>query len=154
MNKVSKLLYNICDKGSNVLYKHKWLYWLLSFTWGIIGTVLGFVMMMCVHMVGGEIGFYHKHMMITFGDNWGGLECGIGFICDKTASNYCKNHECGHNYQNAILGPFAIILSYIPSIIRYHYRNIQEKKGKKLTTAYDDIWFEKSASDIGNKLYK
>lgn len=154
MIKIGSLLYRMTLRCSKILFKYKLLYWILSFTWGILGTLFGFIMMLVMYIVSGHIEVYHRHLVVKHGYGWGGLECGIGFICCNDVSEHCKKHESGHNYQNAILGPFVIFLVFIPSMIRYHYRNLKEKKGIKLTTNYDDIWFEKSASDIGEEIYK
>jgi hypothetical protein len=38
---------------------------------------------------------------------------------DEKYLKHCVEHECGHTFQNAIFGPFAIFLVFIPSFIRY-----------------------------------
>ena len=75
---------------------------------------------------------------------------GTMFLRDN--SNYIistNNHEYGHTFQNAILGPFFIFIVAIPSAIRYWYREFS----KKTQPDYDAIWFEGSATEIGNDAY-
>lgn len=157
MTKMGKLLYDICYKASMFLGKHKWLYYTLSFTWGIIGTLLGGLVLLIYAMIGQNLATYNGHLMVFIGNNWGGLELGCGFLVARyMGTEYTMHtimHECGHNYQNAILGPFVIFLCFIPGAIRYWYRLIGTKHGKEFKTPYDGIWFEASATDIGTALY-
>lgn len=85
------------------------------------------------------------------GNNWGGVSLGINFfVADKMGKDWTlhtKKHELGHTFQNAIFGPFAIFLIYIPSCIRYWYREFS----KKVQPPYDLIWFEGSATEIGTQ---
>jgi hypothetical protein len=66
---------------------------------------------------------------------------------------HTKCHELGHTYQNALWGPFTIFLVAIPSAIRYWYQIIREKQGKP-NKPYDSVYFEGSASYIGETLYQ
>lgn len=129
----------------------KKLYYTLNFTWGIIMNIIGAIaalVMLCTghkpHRHGGSIYFEH-------GKGWGGVDLGCFFICSEGSSEALKNHEYGHSLQNAIWGPLFPFVVVIPSTIRYHWRNAQTKKGVKLTTKYDDIWFEGQATDWGTK---
>lgn len=94
---------------------------------------------------------------IMIGNNWGGLEMGkcffVAYNMGDSWTLHTKCHEMGHTFQNAILGPFMIFLVSIPSAIRYWYQRIRTKKGKS-NKAYDLIWFEGSASEIGEYFYK
>lgn len=135
-----------------------WLFYLLSFTWGILTTIFGAVIFYFVRIfMKNQIvskGPYGTGKYIMFGNNWGGLECGINIlVADKMGSEFTAHtmkHELGHTYQNAVLGPFVIILGFIPSVIRYWYRRI---KGSS-KTAYDDFWYEGSATYIGELYFK
>ena len=60
------------------------------------------------------------------------------------------SHEYGHTIQNMILGPFAIILVYIPSVLRFWVREKQFKEGYSLPP-YDSVWFEGTATKLGSK---
>ena len=77
---------------------------------------------------------------------------GTMFLRDETSSVRLNSHELGHTFQNAILGPFFVFVIAIPSAIRYWVRKFQQKKGKTLKD-YDAIWFEGSATSIGEYAY-
>lgn len=155
-NKVVQFLYDYCLKGSKFLYKHPVIYWILQFTWGIIYTIIGSIIGFFAWMIGGEGSIFHRGYVIMIGDNWGGLELGLGCLVAYNMSDewtdHCKKHEIGHCYQNALLGPFAIFLVTIPSAIRYWYQRIRTKKGLP-NKDYESIWFEGCATEIGETLY-
>jgi hypothetical protein len=62
---------------------------------------------------------YYGIYYFEIGAFWGGLEMGLMFLRDKESDESVSKHELGHSYQNAILGPFMILLVSIPSAIRY-----------------------------------
>ena len=66
---------------------------------------------------------------------------------------HTKQHETGHSFQNAIWGPLSIFLIFVPSFIRYWYQESRARKGKD-NKPYDAIWFEGSASKIGEEYYE
>lgn len=144
--KYGKFMNSLCFKGANFLSKHKFLYYFLNLTWGLIVTLIGFLvsifMLLTFHKP-------YKYANTTYyfmiGKDWGGLELGLCFICEKIDNKDLKNHELGHTYQNAILGPLFIFLVWIPSMIRYQYL----MHIKKDTSNYDGIWFEYNASMAG-----
>ena len=143
-------MYNFTEKGITFLAKHKWLYYLLNLTWGIFLTFIGWIITLGLLMIGKKPTKYHGIYYIKIGDSWGGFETGLMFVRDKTSIEILNAHEYGHTYQNAIFGPFQIFLITIPSIIRYWYRELKyERKGITPKTDYDDIWFERSASNHG-----
>lgn len=75
------------------------------------------------------------------------------YVADNMGSDYTfetAQHECGHNYQNALLGPLFFFLVAIPSGIRYWYQRLTPNKKH---ADYDAIWFEDSATKIGELLY-
>ena len=154
--KIGQCMYNITDKICKRIMKHKWLIYLLNYTWGILTTIAGWVvygfcwLFLKKHIT--EKGkFMHCHYLRIF-KSWGGLEMGMNFLCDETAPLSTKCHECGHTIQNALYGPFFIFLIAIPSAIRYWAREFQSRKGKQLKD-YNFIWFEGSASDLGTYYY-
>ena len=151
-----KFMFNLTFKAAKFLMKHMWLYYLLNYTWGIITTILGWLILGFAklffkkHVVeSGKFGPCHYVMVFK---NWGGLELGTNFILADKMGDYwtlhIKQHELGHTFQNAILGPFAIFLVFLPSAIRY-WLDIAGKIHKD----YDPIWFEESASVIGCYYY-
>lgn len=156
--KIGNWFYNVTDKCADFLMRHMWLYYILNYTWGIIMTVIGWIVIGFVKL------FLNKHITETdkFGpclyhmlfDNWGGIELGVNFlIADRMGADWTlhtKCHECGHTFQNAIWGPLCIFISFLPSAIRYWVRRIS----KKSDTPYDLAWFEQSATFIGGKYYR
>lgn len=138
----------------------KIIYWLLSFTWGLLMSFIGLIVTCVVILKGGKI---HKNgcfIIIEIGNNWGGLSLGCFAFCanySKTNSywfEHTRKHEFGHSLQNIILGPLFIFIVAIPSVIRYHYKNYCVKYNKKQFDVnwYDSIWFEGTATKYGTKL--
>lgn len=154
--KYGKFMFNVMLKGSRFLMKHMWLYHLLNYTWGIIMTLIGWIVLGFVRVFlrkkvveHGKFGPCHYIMLF---DNWGGLELGTNFLlADKMGKEWTlhtKQHETGHTFQNALLGPLAIFLIFIPSAIRYWLTTFG-----KIDSPYDLIWFEGNASTIGEEYY-
>jgi hypothetical protein len=127
------------------------LYYILNFTWGIILTLLGYVLLLILLPFGKVKRFnYCLYLELNKTTQWG-FSMGTVFFVGKYAGKSMKQHEFGHTVQNAILGPFMIFLVSLPSLIRFWYRNYLYSHGKYPKTAYDSIWFEGSASYIGLK---
>lgn len=130
------------------MYLSKPVYYLLSFTWGILvtfaGLIVSAVLLLCdvPHFKNAYgWGFY-------LGKGWGGFNIGPCSVVCADATARTKQHEFGHSVQNCLLGPFMIPVVIIPSVCRYWYREI-----KKVTyPPYDSIWFEGQATRWG-KLY-
>lgn len=155
--KIGRFLFNFTFKSSKFLMKHMWLYYILNYTWGLITTLLGWIVIGFIHIFlrkkiveSGKFGPCHY---VIIGNNWGGLELGVNFlVADNMGSSWTqhtKEHESGHTFQNAIFGVLAIFLIYLPSAIRYWYRRLTKGPHK----AYDSIWFEGSATTVGNYYY-
>lgn len=158
---LGKFLFNRTKKAAEFLMKHMWLYYILNYTWGLLAVIFGWIVIGFLYI------FFRKKIVnhgkfgpchyVTIFDNWGGLELGINFIlADKMGAYWTlhtKQHECGHTFQNAIYGPFAIFMVYLPSAIRYWQQTIRQKQGKS-NKPYDLIWFEGSASAIGEIYYE
>lgn len=157
---LGKIMYNITMTIGKWLTRHMWVYHILSYTWGLLTTIIGwlcygFVKLFLRKKLQEEGKFGPSHYLL-FGNNWGGLEMGTNFFVAGNMSKewtlHTKCHEVGHNIQNAIWGPFNILISFIPSVIRYWYQRIRRRKGKEVK-AYDLIWFEGSATDLGEYYY-
>lgn len=88
------------------------------------------------------------------GENWGGINLGLVFVCNRGASDETKNHEFGHSIQNAkwgLLFPFVIGL---PSLIRCAYYNYLYEHDLERYNALPDyysIWFEGEATALGEE---
>lgn len=122
---------------------------ILSFTWGLPLTLWGCIMAIVMLIRGEESKRCGWACGFITGRNWGGIEGGYFFVCDNSKDNYIAEHEFGHAIQNCILGPFMIPLVTLPSVIRYWYRRIQQKRGIDMKKEYDEIWFERQATDLG-----
>lgn len=124
---------------------NKTVYYILSFTWGIIVSFAGMLfsafLMIC--------GFHPKKnsygWVFEVGEGWGGFSAGPCAVVCKDATPHIYSHEFGHSIQNCLFGPFMIFLVIIPSIIRYWYREIKEI----IDPPYDSIWFESQATRWG-----
>lgn len=130
--------------------KSKFIYYLLSFTWGLPMNAIGLLVVSVIVLV-------TKNKPVKYGWNYCieldvnfGLELGIFFIAPKNGPKRTKNHEHGHSIQNIYLGIFSIGVVSIPSATRYWIREWQRYKGEKLPD-YDSIWFEGSATKSGDE---
>ena len=149
MTKAGRFMYSMTMKAESFFEKKEWLWWILNLTWGFALTFISAFIALFV-----RIAFkckpsrFHQEICFKFGSNWGGLEGGIFiFVAGNVPDDFClhtKQHELGHSFQNALLGPFCILLSTIPSIIRYWILRLT-----KSSKDYDAVWFEKSATDAG-----
>ena len=131
-------------------------FYALSFTWGILMTVIGLIVAVVLLALGykpkrwgGCIYFVSKRKT-----SWGDVNLGIVFITDKQDRESNKNHEFGHAIQNCRYGLLMPFIVCIPSFVRYQYRNWRTNHGMKNETAYDDIWFEGEATSLGNEHIK
>jgi hypothetical protein len=125
------------------------IYYILNFTWGLPMTLIGGLVAL-VLIIAGE-----KPRKRTSGIafrvwscDWGGFSLGPVVVTDTMPTESLVNHEIGHSCQNAVYGPFMIFIS-IASCVRYWYRELFRDK---VTTDYDDIWFEGQATKWGNWL--
>lgn len=131
---------------------NKFLFYLLSFTWGLPITLIGLITAFALIIIGIKPQKYGYCLHFQTGNNWGGISLGIVFITDKTPSNHTKNHEHGHSIQNCYLGFLFPFIIMIPSAIRYWYRELKyHKRGKTPPTKYDDFWVEADATKRGTK---
>lgn len=135
----------------------KKIFWLLSFTWGLPMTLLGLTTMVVLLCFGYKPNRNMYGWYIEFGNNWGGADLGPICVVNKNPSQHILNHEFGHAIQNCFFGPLFPFLIAIPSAVRYWCREylmrIKKKKYSDLPD-YDAIWFEGSATRIGNEFYK
>ena len=127
-------------------------FYFLSFTWGFIMSFIGLIAIAVLACMG-RVHTFHGRLYGTIGKGWGGLELGCFFVCGEDCqSDYLRGHESGHGLQNIIWGPLGIFVIFIPSAIRYWYREFKyNRKGLTPPTDYDSIWFEKQATEWGKK---
>ena len=123
------------------------LFYLLSFSWGLPITAAGCVAALAVRLCGVRAERVGYCFCFRIGRGWGGFSLGIFMFVCKDAPKKMLWHEHGHGLQNCVLGPFMIFAVSLPSAIRYWYREL--KKNKASLKPYYGIWFESQASRIG-----
>ena len=132
--------------------KNKALYYILNLTWGFPMTLIGAITACVLICAGHKPKRWGGCFYFNVGKNWGGVNLGLVFLTDGSDSTATKNHEFGHSIQKAKYGVLMPFIVAIPSATRYWSRELKyNKKGIKPPTAYDDVWFEKEATELGNK---
>lgn len=145
------------------------MFWVVSCTWGIIMTTIGAIIIGSLNLIKVIGTWFGKDLKIKthrngcsfiteVGGNWGGLELGAFALCGNYSENnkdwfaHARKHEFGHAIQHLYMGPLFIFVVEIPSAVRYWYKRIMQKKGKKFSNDwYDSIWFEGGATKTGEK---
>ena len=149
--KIGQFMYDITLKGAKFLIRHKWLYYLLNFTWGLLANILGGLITLILLFKKPTI---RKGCVRTIiGSSWGGFSLGIFYVRDTYSNTSVDYHEIGHSYQNAMYGVLWLFIVAIPSMIRYFYQVYIAPKLNKMVNAYDLIWFEGSATAIGEVIH-
>ena len=122
------------------------LFYLLSFTWGLPITLVGCFAALFLR----SCGFRCKRTGYCFcfrvKRGWGGLSLGIFTFVSDEAPEKVLWHEHGHGLQNCVFGPFMPFLVSIPSAVRYWYRRLIKNKTRK---PYENAWFEAQATRMG-----
>ena len=130
-------------------------YYALSFTWGIIMTLIGMLVAGVLCLAGKKPTKEGPCWCFVVGKNWGGIS--LGPVMLMSPANYkagrTVGHEFGHSLQNCIWGPLFPFVIAIPSAARYWVREFQQNKGTPPTTDYDAIWFEGQATKWGDKYF-
>lgn len=119
-------------------------------------TLLGAVIALVMIVTGHKPKRFHYNIYFEIGSGWGGSEFGAFMLVNKNPSQHLLQHEAGHGLQNLMLGFIMPFLVCIPSAIRYWYRKIVVKTGKKRSSelpAYDSVWFEGWATHLGEKYF-
>lgn len=139
------------------MIKKRILFYVISFTWGIIMSILG-LLLLIPFAITKRVHVYHGRLYGVIKSNGGyGFELGCFFFITENCKDneHMKAHESGHGIQNCFYGPLMLFLVSLPSTIRFWYRRFKYYVlNKKLTTAYEDIWFEKQATDLGYGIVK
>lgn len=132
------------------------LFYLLSFTWGLPMTLVGLICSLALLITGHKPKTFHYYIYFEVGSGWGGFNAGCFFFCSKNSGKSLMQHECGHGLQNIVLGVFMPFLVGIPSSLRYWYRELLVRSGKKKYSElppYDSAWYEGLATKLGQKYY-
>lgn len=132
--------------------KHfKALHLILNILWGFPITLIGGVVALALVIAGKKPFKYGGCWFFRVGKRgWGGLNLGLVSLISPFASGVTMRHEFGHSIQNAMFGPLAIFLIHIPSWTRYWWFRLRTKLGLK-NGEYYAIWFERDATDLGEK---
>ena len=128
--------------------KNKWAFYVLSMTWGLPMVIVGAFAAIFLRLKGYKPTKYGLIWCFEIPNIDWGVWLGM-FIIVPEGNESVKRHEHGHGIQNIYLGFFEPVVVALPSAIRFWYREIREKNGKPSKAAYDDVWFEKSATDSG-----
>lgn len=133
--------------------RSKVIYYVLQFTWGLPLNILGGLMYIALKIAGKNHCKFGRNFEILLPKANFGLSMGIFAIApDNSHFTSTSVHEHGHAIQNIIFGPATMFVIFIPSIIRFWYRNfMQNVVGIRLNTTYDDAWFEGSATATGRR---
>ena len=123
--------------------KNKALYYILNLTWGLPLTFVGAIVALVLMIFGNKPKMYGPCVHIEVGKAWGGLSLGLFIFTNKNVTEVVKSHELGHTFQNAIFGPFMIILTLI-SAARYWMMTIFSA-----WFPYGNYWLEGDATEIG-----
>lgn len=130
------------------------LWYILTFTWGIISVILGSIVALFAIVTGHKPKRFGPCVMFVMGKHWGGLSLSPFIFVSKNAeidpTKATMCHEFGHTLQNCILGPLVIFFVYIPSAVRYWIYWIRASRGLYLWDYYG-VWFERTASECGTR---
>jgi len=149
-SKVGTFMFNLCAKWTKVILKHKWLYYVLACTWGILMTFIGWIITIILWLFVKDskpIKYNWIYYMKAGPDYWGGFEMGLMFVRDqKSSDSHINQHEFGHTFQNCLLGPLMPFIVSIPSACRWWARTLKPNKD---WPAYSAVWFEDAADVCG-----
>lgn len=139
------------------IVKHNFLFYLLSFTWGLFTSFIGLLMLIPFFLTK-RVRVYKNRLYGVFSERFGsgwGFEMGCFFFTsyDCADNDELRWHEMGHGLQNILLGPLMFFIVSIPSFVRFWYREYLYKHNKPIKTAYDDFWVEGWATRWGNKYF-
>lgn len=129
------------------------LYYLLSWTWGLLMTFIGACGALYFMARGVKPQKHAGAIYFVVGNSgWGGVSLGMFFFCSPSSKQDTKDHEFGHTLQNCIWGPLFPFVIGIPSMIRCYNFNRNQAKGIPNEEDYDAIWFEGQATKWGEKI--
>ena len=126
-------------------------FYALSFTWGLPLTLAGGMVLLILRLCGIQSFPFGWCRAVKLGRRWGGVNIGLLLVSDRTSGSHVLLHEHGHALQNACLGPLMPFLVCLPSSLRFHWRNICTKLGHPPKSIYDSVWFERQATQLGQK---
>lgn len=132
-------------------------FWILSLTWGIPMTIVGFVVALFLLFTGHKPEWfgYMLHFTVKSENGWG-LSLGPVIVTTSDCADDIDllSHECGHSsYQMFWFGWLFPFIVAIPSAIRFWHRYYLMKNGTKSweLPPYNSVWFERTATEYGIK---
>ncbi len=143
----------------------KILYFIWQCTWGILQSLLGFLVFLC-HIKDKHY-FYHG-AIITEWQPKSSVSLGLfvfitkePYFYEKLKDEYSMNelssrlrvHEYGHTIQSLILGPLYLIVIGIPSTL-WGFLPSLNKKRREEKLSYFSFFTEKWANCLGEKVTK
>jgi len=131
--------------------KNKYLFYFLTFTWGLPLTLAGLLVSLVLLAAGLRPKRWKWAWYFELGSDWGGVNLGPCFIVDRESTPFLRDHEFGHSVQNCMYGPFMIFIVSLPSAARWWWFRWYERFGQKPPVGYYDAWFERSANEIGSR---
>lgn len=133
---------------------NKHLYYLIQWTWGLPLNIVGLFAFLYALIRKRRWYKWRKAICIVSPWNFGGLNLGM-FIIHGENNSSTLYHEYGHSIQNmqwGILCPFVITLvSATRYWCRKFYNKFIFKRTLKELPEYDSVWFERQATEYGNK---
>jgi len=130
--------------------RHPFIFYLLSFTWGLPMSLAGGVWCLLLLLIGRRPKRFGRCLRFEIGQHWGGANLGWLIVTCRDPSFRLLCHEHGHAYQNILLGPLMPLLVCLPSTLRFHSRNLLRKLRPQIRLKdYDSIWFEGWATALG-----
>ena len=135
---------------NTIVVRNQVLFYILQWTWGIPANIIGgfaaLILSLVYKIKPEKSGFC---LCIPLNKNWG-LSIGMFIFGAKSV----LEHEHGHSFQNAVYGPFFLLIVALPSVIRFWYRELVYRFGNPAKLPdYDSIWFEGQATKSGNKFF-
>lgn len=123
------------------------IYWFLQCTWGIIQTLMGFVVFL-VHIK--DPHYIYKGAVCTVWKRPMGLSLGMFIFVWPDDDRVCV-HEYGHTIQSAVLGPLYLPVIGIPSAIWANLPAFQKRRSKEHLSYYR-FYPEKWANRLGERV--
>ena len=121
------------------------IFYILSFSWGIILSALGLGATLALHALGyRQCPNQYGYVTYLGSNSWGGFTLGPFSFVEANASPELLRHEAGHSYQNIIFGPIMVILTLI-SIIHYWISCFVPS----VNANYYNFWIEANATKLG-----
>ena len=106
------------------------IFYFLSFTWGIINTLAGAFIALFLLIIGKKPHMFYQNIYFYVGKEWGGCNFGPFLFISEKSSLYIKQHEAGHGIQNTRFGPLTAFIIGFPSSIRYWLAELETQKAR------------------------